>query len=158
MGKVDVRSAIFSASRRDDVIDAVHRVYGDLERQIAVRKPICQSSGRCCKFEEFGHRLYVTTMELAAFLKDLDDHPAMLARLHSSKAIANPGCIFQDSKLCSVHTIRPFGCRIFFCDETATAWQREQYEQFHARLKRLHGELDVPYHYVEWRQALDYLK
>jgi len=53
-----------------------------------------------------------------------------------------------------VHAIRPFGCRMFFCDATSTAWQNEAYEQFHARLKRLHEELGVPYFYVEWRQAL----
>ncbi|MGH7214404.1 MAG: hypothetical protein ACREIT_06545, partial [Tepidisphaeraceae bacterium] len=64
------------------------------------------------------------------------------------------GCPFQLDKLCTVHAIRPFGCRIFFCDSTATQWQQEQYERFHAELKRLHEQLDVPYFYVEWRQAL----
>jgi hypothetical protein len=53
-----------------------------------------------------------------------------------------------------VHPIRPFGCRIFFCDATATEWQNEQYERFHARIKRLHEELAIPYFYVEWRLAL----
>jgi hypothetical protein len=56
--------------------------------------------------------------------------------------------------LCSVHTIRPFGCRIFFCDATATDWLAEQYERFHARIRRLHEELAVPYFYVEWREGL----
>ena len=43
---------------------------------------------------------------------------------------------------------------MFFCDATSTDWQNETYERFHARLKRLHEELGVPYRYVEWRQAL----
>ena len=67
------------------------------------------------------------------------------------------GCPFQQNKLCSVHGIRPFGCRIFFCDPTATDWQNAQYERFHADLKRLHEQLGVPYQYVEWRQALSAL-
>jgi Fe-S-cluster containining protein len=64
------------------------------------------------------------------------------------------GCRFQEHNLCTVHTIRPFGCRMFFCDATSTEWQHQQYERFHADLKRLHETLSVPYFYVEWRQAL----
>jgi Fe-S-cluster containining protein len=68
------------------------------------------------------------------------------------------GCPFQSDKLCTVHAIRPFGCRIFFCDATTTDWQNQMYEQFHARLKRLHEELNVPYFYIEWREALRILR
>jgi hypothetical protein len=57
--------------------------------------------------------------------------------------------------LCGVHAIRPFGCRIFFCDPTAGDWQQQQYELFHAELKKLHERFDVPYFYVEWRFALN---
>src|SRR5688572_7737954 len=111
-------------------------------------------SGRCCRFEEYGHRLYVSTIELAAFL-----HATQQAGQSAQIAAAmenwdGAGCPFQVGKLCGVHALRPFGCRIFFCDPTATQWQNEQYEQFHARLKRLHDDLNVPYFYVEWRQAL----
>jgi Fe-S-cluster containining protein len=90
--------------------------------------------------------LFVTTMELAAFsaARGFADPPTPIGA----------GCPFQHDKLCTVHTIRPFGCRIFFCDETSTDWQRQQYESFHAELKRLHERLGVPYFYVEWRQAL----
>ncbi|HZZ44771.1 MAG TPA: hypothetical protein VFE58_17675, partial [Tepidisphaeraceae bacterium] len=63
-------------------------------------------------------------------------------------------CPFQEGGLCSVHGIRPFGCRVFFCDETSTEWQREQYEELHGELKKLHEELGVAYFYVEWRAAL----
>jgi Fe-S-cluster containining protein len=67
------------------------------------------------------------------------------------------GCVFQVEKLCSVHSIRPFGCRIFFCDPSATDWQQEQYELYHRELKDLHRRFNVPYFYVEWRQALSAL-
>jgi hypothetical protein len=53
-----------------------------------------------------------------------------------------------------VHGFRPFGCRVFFCDPTATQWQQEQYEQFHGKMRKLHDELGVPYFYVEWRAGL----
>jgi Fe-S-cluster containining protein len=108
-------------------------------------------SGRCCRFEEYGHRLFVTTAELAAFTRGLGERgPAA----PNSGRWDGTGCPFQSNKMCGVHAIRPFGCRMFFCDATSTEWQNETYEVFHARLKRLHEDLGVPYFYVEWRQAL----
>jgi Fe-S-cluster containining protein len=128
------------------VRDAVANVYHALQEQTELRRPVCIASGRCCRFEEFGHRLFVTTMELATFsaARGIADPPAPIGA----------GCPFQQDKLCTVHAIRPFGCRVFFCDETSTDWQHQQYESFLAELKRLHERLGVPYFYVEWRQAV----
>jgi Fe-S-cluster containining protein len=144
-----------AAGERPEVVAAVGRVYADLQARIDERRPVCVASGRCCKFEEFGHRLYVTTLELAAFLHQFRERPEP-----PSRSIALPlawdgtGCPFQAQRLCGVHDIRPFGCRVFFCDLSAGEWQNEVYEQFHSRLKRLHEELSVPYFYMEWRDAL----
>jgi len=143
------RSAILCASAREDVRAAITQIYRDLQTQIDARRPLCQLSGRCCRFEEFGHRLYVTTLELATFLHELNQSP--------DPDWTGQGCAFQKNKLCSVHQIRPFGCRLFFCDSTSTDWQHEQYQLFHTRLRQLHDELAVPYFYLEWRQALHIL-
>lgn len=142
-----LRRAVTDASRRPEVRAAVGRLYADVQAEIDRRRPVCVVSGRCCRFEEYGHRLYVTTMELATFVAGLGDRRA-------PDPWDGTGCPFQSNKLCTVHAIRPFGCRMFFCDATSTQWQNEAYEQFHARLKRLHEEMVVPYAYVEWRQAL----
>jgi len=135
--------------RRPEVLDAVRALYADVQREIDVRRPVCVMSGRCCRFEEFGHRLFVTTAELAAFAHELPSVPSRPADEWDGT-----GCPFQSGKICTVHAIRPFGCRMFFCDATSTEWQNGQYEQFHARLKRLHEDLNVPYFYMEWRLAL----
>jgi hypothetical protein len=137
---------VHDAAARAEVRDVVANVYRALAEQVELRRPLCVTSGRCCRFEEFGHRLFVTTMELAAFAAagGLGDQPPQ----------SNGSCPFQRDRLCTVHAIRPFGCRVFFCDETSTDWQRRQYETFHAELKRLHERLKVPYFYVEWRDAL----
>ena len=149
-----LKEAVEAAAGRTEVRDAVAGVYTDLQREIETRRPVCKTSGRCCRFEEFGHRLYVTTMELAAFCHDLAYSRPLASPPASDVPWDGSGCPFQVGGLCSVHAIRPFGCRIFFCDATATGWQNEQYERFHTRLKRLHEELAVPYFYVEWRLAL----
>ena len=139
--------SIHAASKRYDVADAVHALYARVTAEIDARRPKCEMSGRCCNFESYGHRLYLTTLEIATFLHDLP--PSQLL-----PPIPPAGCPFQLNKLCSVHTLRPFGCRIFFCDPTATDWQQSAYERFHADLKQLHEQLDVPYAYMEWRTAL----
>lgn len=70
-------------------------------------------------------------------------------------------CPYQVDGLCSVHEIRPFGCRVFFCDPSVGSvesggdgWMEAAYERYHGRIKALHEELGVPYMYVEWRAAL----
>ena len=150
MESTDLATAVAQASSRTEVTSAVSALYTSIESEIAKRRPLCVISGRCCRFDEYGHRLYVTTMELAAFTHDL--------RLKPVAPQPSPGgCPFQTNKLCGVHAIRPMGCRLFFCDATSTDWQRDQYEQFHAQLKRLHETFAVPYYYMEWRTALIHL-
>jgi len=153
-------TSVRAAAGRADVLDSVAGVYADVQREVDARKPRCDASGRCCHFDEYGHRLYVTTMELAAFVTSLRAatvSPVPASTLRFALPLfdeSEPGCRFQRDGLCSVHAIRPFGCRIYFCDPTAQTWQQDLYEVFHERLKREHDRLGVPYFYVEWRAAL----
>lgn len=144
-----LEKAVNEASERCEVRDAVGVLYVDVQREVDARRPLCVLSGKCCRFEEYGHRMFVTTVELAVFVHDLRAAPPK-----PRGAWDGAGCPFQSNKLCGVHAIRPFGCRMFFCDATSTEWQNDAYERFHARLKQMHEELSVPYFYTEWRRAL----
>ena len=175
--------SVARAADRAEVREAVRAIYDELQAETDERRPRCDASGRCCRFEAFGHRLYVTTAELAAFSYELTGDvfaasrsdvggpaaprsrslPVLADSAGGRDAGATPeekaawdgtGCPYQVRGLCGVHSIRPFGCRVFFCDESSTEWQRQAYERFHGRLKRAHERLDVPYFYVEWRSAL----
>jgi Fe-S-cluster containining protein len=165
----DFAQLVRAAGRRPQVSHAVHALYDDVEAEIAAARPVCIASGRCCHFEEYGHRLYVTTIELATFWADETNaathsprpstFTSQLSIRSSGPAAGIPtvtagGCAFQIGKLCGVHTRRPMGCRIFHCDANWSVSQPDRYERFHARLKALHADLDVPYHYMEWRHAL----
>jgi Fe-S-cluster containining protein len=156
----DLKQATLSAATRPDLRAAVEALYAQLAQDIAARKPRCDASGKCCHFDAYGHRLYITTAELATFVHSVQHHPVAPTPPPpppTHLAILNPqsgGCPYQVDNLCSVHPIRPFGCRIFFCDPSATAWQQDRYEHYHAQIKRLHAQFDVPYYYVEWRAAL----
>ena len=142
-----LKQSVLDASMRQDAVCAVEGLYARVQAEIDRRKPACAVSGRCCRFEEYGHRLFVTTIELARFVHDL--RPTPTARDWDGR-----GCPYQRQKLCTVHPIRPFGCRMFFCDATSTDWQNAAYERFHSELKQLHEWLNVPYYYLEWRQAI----
>jgi Fe-S-cluster containining protein len=164
-----LKSQVLAASLRPPVLSALSQIYTDLSQEISLRKPLCIQSGKCCRFDEYGHRLYVTTIELASFLHQLSTlHPPQTQTPPTSLAQYNSlpqltpkpdpsSCPFQQNKLCTVHTIRPFGCRIFFCDPTSTDWQYQMYERFQTTLKQLHTDLSVPYTYIDWRSALKQL-
>ena len=160
------------------VIDrAVRDLYDRLDKQVAARGPVCWVSGRCCQFDTFGHRLYVTGLEVAWVLKRVADqgstvasHDLSVSPIHNHKVQrrkdtlalvdsnlrlnASGACPFQVNRLCSVHTIRPMGCRIFFCQHGTEQWQHELYERHLGQLRALHDEHSLPYCYMEWRTAL----
>jgi len=135
-----------------------------LDVDIAARKPRCDASGRCCKFEEYGHRLYVTLAELVHFAhvlapSDLQTTPVVFSDTRISLpqffASAQPlGCPYQKGQLCCARDARPLGCRIYFCDHDAQSWQNTLYERYHEQLKALHLRWHVEYLYMEWRSAL----
>jgi len=145
--------ASWQSAGRDPAIDQKLRaLYEELAADIASRGPTCWISGRCCSFNTFGHRLYVTGLETAWLVDQLDD--TARKRLADADLPDLDGCPFQVDKLCTVHALRPLGCRIFFCDPTAADWQNPVYEDFLKRLQQLHHDHAVEYQYLEWRHAL----
>lgn len=153
-----------SDDRRAAIQDAVGHILARVDAEIAVRQPICNASGRCCHFEKYGHRLYVTTVELFYFAlmqetADAGNGPSATGKIPLPQYFAGKveGCPYQINNLCTARAARPLGCRIYFCDPQAQHWQNDVYEKFHAELKALHNpeESDpLAYHYVEWRAGL----
>jgi len=145
-----------NAAKRREVSERLRGLLDQIDRQVDQSDVACQQSGRCCKFESFGHRLYMTGLEVAWF-RSLAGAPS----LESGGSMALPvldrmrdGCPYQVAGQCGVHRDRPFACRVFFCQEGSDAWQSERYEAFQSELKRLHEEFGLPYRYMEWRAGL----
>jgi len=145
--------------------NVVAELYRELDADIAARRPVCNTSGRCCKFESWGHRLYVTTLELRYFKElqsgdeknGVEKSPAGIRfplPLYAEDGNFSPGCPWQVDGLCTAREARPLGCRVYFCDPLSTAWQQDVYEKYHGRLVKLHERFDIPYAYIEWREAL----
>ena len=137
---------------RPEVRAAVEAIYAEVESELAAIQPRCEMSGRCCRFEEFGHRLFVTTAELATFATAASECEPALTLLGREDG---GGCRFQEMRLCQAHAIRPMGCRLFFCDAAHEDRLQQLFERTHDRLKTVHDELGVEYLYVEWRQGLE---
>lgn len=141
-------------------------VYADASEAIRLRGPACWASGRCCNFESAGHLLYVTGLEAAYTIAQLPERPtpgsaatpsfpeSTLRLLVLEDAKRRGGCPFQAGNLCGVHTIKPLGCRVYFCDRSAKTWQQELSERLIERVRALHDRFSIEYRYGEWRQML----
>ena len=44
--------------------EALQGAYAELDAEVVRLAPVCQISGRCCRFEEYGHTLFVSAPEL----------------------------------------------------------------------------------------------
>lgn len=136
--------------RVDAELRAVHEACAE---EVRHRAPICIASGACCRFEEYGHRLYVTGLETAWTLRVLGHAPT---HDEVARAAARGDCPFLRDGLCTAHAARPLGCRIYYCDPAARFWPQELSERLLARIRRLHEAREVPYRYGDWRTMLAY--
>lgn len=146
-----------------DVAHDLENVYAAAAIEIARRGPACWASGRCCNFDKAGHRLYVTGLEAAYAISKLpeiagtrkENFPEPKLRLLVLEdARARGGCPFQLANLCGIHAIKPLGCRVYFCDQSAQQWQQDLSEQLIAEIRALHDRYQIEYRYGEWRQLL----
>ncbi len=163
------------AASDTEIAAELEAVFEDAAAAIRERGPVCWASGRCCHFEEAGHRLYVTGLEAAYTLvrhgrgeaqREADsgrrltilgaDRPLRstldLSEIEAARRAG--GCPFQAANLCGAHEIKPLGCRLYFCDRTAQQWQHDLHERLLGDIRSLHERRHLPYLYCEWREAL----
>ena len=46
----------------------VLELYAEVDREVAAAGPVCVASGRCCRFKEYGHVLYLSNLEAEVLL------------------------------------------------------------------------------------------
>lgn len=159
----DLAAAWSAAAGDERIAIELEGVYEYTAAAIESRGPACWASGRCCNFDAAGHRLYVTGLEAAyTVLRQGRDRQGVmpaspappLTTLTLSSALARGGCPFQAANLCAVHTIKPLGCRVYFCDRSAQDWQHTLSERALEMIRAIHDRYHLEYRYGEWRQML----
>jgi len=139
-------SATPHASSLDErAATALGELYARLDAEIASAGANCEACGQCCDFQRAGHRLYVSTAELA-----------LLAGVRPTAA-ASPAplrCPYRIDGACTARARRPLGCRVHFCTPPSEQWCEQIYERYHHAIGALHEEYDIPYRYVELTAAI----
>lgn len=136
----------------DAIRGDLQAIYASLDADIARAGPRCELSGRCCRFEEYGHTLFVSAPEMSLLLADAPDPSRPL----------DDGltCPWQDSLgRCTARGARPLGCRVYFCDDTYGETGEQLSEIYIAKLKELVASRDLPWAYaplhMHLRRALE---
>ncbi len=92
-------------SEPEDIDRALGELYRDLDAELAERGAACAACGRCCRFSEFGHELWVTDAEIE-----------YLGARHGLRASADRGvCPYLEDGKCMAREGRSLSCRTFHC-------------------------------------------
>ncbi len=133
--------------RLEEVRSALGEVYREVEEQIAARGPVCQLSGRCCRFQEYRHTLFLSAAEAHLLVADA---PRPVRALDEGAT-----CPWQDPYgRCTARDARPLGCRVYFCDPLFESTMPVVTERAIARLKQLAVERDWPWDYAPLHEHL----
>ncbi|MHC4062296.1 MAG: YkgJ family cysteine cluster protein [Planctomycetota bacterium] len=110
---------------------------------------VCEACGKCCDFDNFDHRLFVTTPELMY----------LAAKLGGEKIKPMNGgrCPYNVNGKCSIYEYRFGGCRIFCCRGNSN-FQSRLSESAVKKFKSACVEFDVPYKYLDLAAALNELR
>lgn len=128
-------------------VDAVAQLLREAAEQAGKLAIACQACGDCCRFDDYDHRMFVTTLELAYILARVDALPA-------PQVISTSQCPFQNNGRCAIHDDRMLGCRIFFCRHEGLSDGSDWAETLHRKLVGLHETYCAPYSYIEWCDSL----
>ncbi len=122
-----------------DLRRAVLAVTAAADAAVRAAGPRCDASGRCCRFTEYGHTLFLSQFEAELLLEGA---PAY------EQPVTRDGCPFQVDNLCTARDARPIGCRVYFCDPTYQETGNQITEDAIAALKRLADAHDAGWRYA----------
>ena len=128
------------------IADAVAEVYDWIDSQTGQAPAQCEACGRCCDFENYDHRLFVTGAELAYFGFKLQPDKI--------KAMPTGRCPYNLQGKCAVYPYRFGGCRIFFC-KADKDFQSKLSEDSLKKFKSICEEFNLPYRYTDLAATLN---
>ncbi|HEX5139158.1 MAG TPA: hypothetical protein VFY93_19475 [Planctomycetota bacterium] len=118
-----------------EAVAELRRIYAEADAEAASDPRLrCELSGRCCRFREAGHVLYVTRLEFEE-----------MVRSGGAGAGEEGTCPWLRGTLCGNREGRALACRTYFCSDEAAAAALT--ERLHARIRELHVRYGIPYDY-----------
>jgi hypothetical protein len=142
------------------ICEQVRQIYSWLDSNIKPLNNQCIACGKCCRFDSFGHKLFVTTPELLFFYRNIKNLKRVLSKIE--EPMLTQSCPYLNDDKCSVRNYRFAGCRIFFCKSAGGCLtaadkdlQNKLSEAVVEKFKALCDKFDFPYRYVDLMTALN---
>jgi len=122
-------------------------LYAEVDRKVAAIGPVCVASGKCCRFKEYGHVLYLSGVEAKILLDSAPPYET---------PVTAEFCPFQKENLCTAREPRPLGCRIYYCDPTYQETANRLTEDALGRLKTMCAEENIDWRYAPLHHFLNH--
>ena len=130
----------------DELRRQVLEIYREADAAVAAAGPVCVASGRCCRFKEHRHTLFLSGLEAEVLL---DAAPPY------EQPVSADFCPFQKDNLCTAREPRPLGCRVYFCDPHYQQTGNAISETYLRKLKELAEAHGVPWRYAPLHHFLN---
>ena len=127
------------------IADAVEEVYAWIDSQDTPKQDPCKACGRCCDFDSFDHKLFITSPELIYF--------AVRIKPENIRPMPTEKCPYNSAGKCKVYQNRFAACRIFSCTSD-TEPQNKISETAIKKFKNICQKFDLQYHYTDLKTAL----
>jgi Fe-S-cluster containining protein len=129
-----------------DLRSAILAVYAAADAAVAAAGPRCEASGRCCRFKEYGHTLFLSNLEAEVLLEAAPTY---------EQPVTGDDCPFQVNNLCTAREPRPLGCRVYFCDPAYQETGNAISEKYLRQLKELAERFGIGWRYAPLHHFLN---
>jgi hypothetical protein len=117
----------------------VLELYEEVDKEVTVAGPVCVASGKCCRFKEYGHVLFLSNMEAEVLLAAAPEYET---------PVSADFCPFQKDSLCTAREPRPLGCRVYYCDPNYQETGNQITEKYLRGLKQIALENGIDWQYA----------
>lgn len=128
--------------QRESLFKNLKNIYECLEQDFKNIDQPCTQCGSCCNFKDFGHRLYISSLEFAYVSSHLKCY-----KVHNLDV-----CPYMQNQLCSARNYRMLGCRTFFRlhQKKDEMQAQDLYEAYLKQLKKIYKDHEIPWEYKDF--------
>jgi hypothetical protein len=125
----------------------VLELYREADEEVRAAGPVCVASGRCCRFKEYGHVLFLSNLEAEVLLTAAPPY---------EQPVSPDFCPFQQGNLCTAREPRPLACRVYFCEPAYQETMKAITEKYLHRLKELARDRGRDWRYAPLHHFLNH--